>query len=141
MSGATGSFGLVSAPGDVPEEILIRLRAICRALPETYEEPAWIGLRWRIRQRTVAHVYTRDPEDGGEPRCVMTFRAPSEEIVALVQSGETFYRADWGENVVGMVFTEDVDWVEVAELITESYRLMAPKKLASLVDGPPPIAE
>ncbi|MEV0272068.1 MmcQ/YjbR family DNA-binding protein [Hamadaea sp. NPDC050747] len=127
----------MSAPGDVPEEILVRLRAICRQLPETYEEPAWIGVRWRIRQRTVAHVYIRDAED----HCVMTFRAPGEEIVALVQSGLTFYRADWGDNVVGMIFTAEVDWVEVAELLTESYRIMAPKRLAALVDGPPLLAD
>ena len=128
-----GRFGLVSAPGDVPEEILVRLRAVCRALPESYEEPAWIGVRWRIRQRTIAHAYTRDPE--GE--CVMTFRAAAEEMIALVQSGHPFSRADWGDNVLRMIFTDDVDWTEVAELLTESYRIMAPKRLAALVDRPP----
>ncbi len=52
----------MSAPGDVRPKILDRLRSICRGLPEAYEEPAWIGVRWRIRQRTVAHVYTAEPE-------------------------------------------------------------------------------
>ncbi|NUT19843.1 MAG: MmcQ/YjbR family DNA-binding protein [Hamadaea sp.] len=123
----------MSAPGDVPEEILVRLRAVCLALPEAYEEPAWIGVRWRIRQRTVAHAYIRDPGD----ECVMTFRAPGEEIIALVQSGHVFERADWGDNVVRMTFTDDVDWAEVAELLTESYLIQAPKRLAALVDRPP----
>jgi hypothetical protein len=46
----------------VPSEILDRLRPVCRGLPETYEQPAWIDLRWRIRTRTFAHVYTPDPQ-------------------------------------------------------------------------------
>jgi hypothetical protein len=36
-----------------------------------------------------------------------------------------------------MVFlSEDTDWAEVAELVTESYCFLAPKKLLALVDRP-----
>ncbi|MCW2798958.1 MAG: hypothetical protein JWQ70_430, partial [Aeromicrobium sp.] len=42
--------------GEVPPEILDRLRPICLGLPEAYEEPAWTGTRWRVRTRTFAHV-------------------------------------------------------------------------------------
>jgi hypothetical protein len=31
-------------------------------LAETSEEPAWAGLRWRIRIRTFAHVLIVDPD-------------------------------------------------------------------------------
>jgi hypothetical protein len=31
---------------------------------------------------------------------------------------------------------DDPDWSEVTELVTESFCLMAPKKLAALVDRP-----
>jgi hypothetical protein len=34
------------------------------------------------------------------------------------------------------VLDDDVDWDEVAELLTESYCLLAPKKLVALVDRP-----
>ena len=50
---------------DAPPEVVDRLRAICARLPESYEEPAWIGTRWRIRKRTFVHVYTVD--DGWPP--------------------------------------------------------------------------
>ena len=146
MSGGGGSVGLVSSPGDVPIEIIDRLRPICLGLPETYEEPAWIGTRWRIRKRTFAHVYIVDDPDHeayamaaetDEPLCVMTFRAPGDEIGGLVNSGHPFYKPDWGADVVGMVLDGDVDWTEVAELLTDSYRIMAPKTLAAQVDlGP-----
>ena len=45
---------------DVPPAVVGRLRVICGELPEAYEEPAWIGLRWRIRRRTFLHVYSTD---------------------------------------------------------------------------------
>ena len=28
------------------------------ALPDAYEEEAWTGTRWKVRQRTFAHVLT-----------------------------------------------------------------------------------
>jgi hypothetical protein len=136
----------VTEPGDVPPEILDRLRPICLGLPETYEEPAWVGTRWRIRQRTFAHVVTVDPErhlaharaaKTDEPLCVMTFRSPGDELDALVTSGPPFFKAGWGTDVMGMVLDDAVDWAEVAELLTESYCLLAPRKLATLVTHPP----
>jgi hypothetical protein len=36
-----------------------------------------------------------------------------------------------------MVLDGGIDWTEVAELLTESYRLLAPKRLAALVEWPP----
>lgn len=37
-------------------EIVAKLASTALALPETYEEDAWTGVRWRIRARTFAHV-------------------------------------------------------------------------------------
>jgi hypothetical protein len=146
LSQPAGSVPDMTDPGDVPPEILARLRPLCLALPDTYEEPAWVGIRWRVRKRTFAHVLTVDPDHQAayaraartdEPVCLMTFRSPGDEIAGLVSGGHPFFKADWGTDVVGMVFDGDVDWAEVAELITESYRILAPKKLAARVDGPP----
>jgi hypothetical protein len=33
---------------DVPARIVDHLRAICAELPESRQEPAWTGTRWRI---------------------------------------------------------------------------------------------
>ncbi|MEU4690875.1 MmcQ/YjbR family DNA-binding protein [Actinoplanes sp. NPDC023714] len=132
----------MSGPGDVPPEILLRLRPICLALPEVYEEPAWIGLRWRIRKRTVAHVYVPDPSRfpvyaahmvAGEPPAVLTFRVPLDDLDGLIASGPPFFRAPWGTNVAAAVLNDDTDWVEMAELLTDSYREMAPRFLAARV--------
>jgi hypothetical protein len=40
----------------VDSVLLAGLRPIALALPEAYEERAWVGTRWRVRGRTFAHV-------------------------------------------------------------------------------------
>jgi hypothetical protein len=137
----------MSGPGDVPPEILGRLRPICRGLPEAYEEAAWIGVRWRIRTRTFAHVYTPDPErypiyarqvTVGEAPVVMTFRVPTDDLLGLTAGGFPFVRAEWGRNVVIAFLGDHTDWAEIAELISDSYCEMAPKFLVARVAPPPP---
>jgi hypothetical protein len=133
----------MSSPGDVPPEILDRLRPIGRRLPEAYEEPAWIGVRWRIRNRTFAHVYQPEPERhpiyaqypaAGEHPTVMTFRVPADDLLGLTGSGFPFFRAGWGRNVAGALLGDHTDWIEIAELVTDSYCEMAPKFLVGLLN-------
>ncbi|MEU8511545.1 MmcQ/YjbR family DNA-binding protein [Kitasatospora sp. NPDC048722] len=133
--------------GDVPPEILNRLRPICRQLPDSYEEPAWIGVRWRIRTRTFAHVYAPNADripfyapyvTAGQELVVMTFRVPVDDLIGLTSGGFPFLRADWGHNVVAAVLGDHTDWTEISELITDSYCQLAPRFLAARVDLPPP---
>ncbi|MFC4946160.1 MmcQ/YjbR family DNA-binding protein [Pseudonocardia sp. GCM10023141] len=137
-------------PGDVPSAVLAALRAICLGLPEVHEERAWVGVRWMVRRRTFAHVL---PVEEGRPQAyaravgadgplvVITFRSPAAEIAALVESGPPFFWAGWGRDVIAMVLGDGpggdpVEWSEVAELLTESYCVLAPKKLVARVDRP-----
>ncbi|MGC4892936.1 MmcQ/YjbR family DNA-binding protein [Micromonospora sp. DT31] len=135
----------MTGPADVPPAYLDRLRPLCRALPETHEEPAWVGIRWRVRGRTFAHVYTVGPGHPaagaratatGEPVCVLTFRSPGDEIAGLLAAGPPFFPPGWGTDVVGLALDATTDWTEVAELLTESYCMLAPKKLVARVDRP-----
>jgi hypothetical protein len=134
---------------DVPKRVVARLRKVCLALPDAYEEEAWTGLRWMVRRKTFAHVLTVEPESDSAhtraalvtnrapgPTTLVTFRSEGEELDVLRRAGHPFFYAGWGRNVVGMVLDADTDWDEVAEILTESYCVMAPKKLAALVDRP-----
>ncbi len=128
---------------DAPPEIEDRLRGICLALPDAYQEQAWVGTRWRVRKRTFAHVLTVEREwppayaqaaGTAGPVCLVTFRSAGEEMAALLGSGHPYFRAGWGRDVVGMILDADqTDWDEVAELLTESYCVLAPKKLVGLL--------
>jgi len=136
----------VADSADVPEEILARVRSVCLALPEAHEEQAWVGTRWRVRAHTFAHVLTvesgRPPAyaraAGTEgPAVVLTFRGDPAELDALAGVGAPYFRVRWGREVGGLVIGPDTSWDEVAELLTDSYRVMAPAKLAAQVDHPP----
>lgn len=117
---------------EVPDAILLRLRAACAHLPEAYEEMPYSGVRWRIRGHTLAHVETRDRGHG--PVTVLTFHARGQELDALVAMGEPF-APGWGGGLVAMALRDDgtTDWDEVRELLTESYCHLAPKKLVRLL--------
>ena len=119
---------------DVRDDVVAALRSRCLGLPETVERPAWAGIQWRIRDRTFAHVLAVDFADG--PVTVITFRSAGPELQALRRAGPPFFRPAWGADAVGMVLDVDVDWTEVGELITESYCVVAPKKLAARIDRP-----
>ena len=135
----------VAEHADVPPEIITELRSVCLGLPEAYEGQAWVGIRWRIRKRTFAHVleidsgwppaYARAASTDG-PLTVMTFRSSGQELEALRRADRPFFGSAWRADEVGMVLEVGADWEEVAELLTESYCLLAPRALSGLVERP-----
>lgn len=130
---------------DAPSEIVERLRVACLALPDVYEEEAWVGTRWCVRKKNFAHVvpikdawppaYVRAVGSDAD-RCILTFRSTGEELAALSAHGPPFFKPPWWHDIVGMVIDDDTDWDEVVELVTESYCVLAPAKLAALVQRP-----
>lgn len=117
---------------DVPAALVRRLRTgVFDGLPECVEEDAWVGLRWRVRQATIAHVF--GGEDG---QFRVVFRAEPDEVMAFQHLGPPYFKAGWGDNVVGMVIDDATDWSELAELLTDSYCLQAPARLAGQVPRP-----
>jgi hypothetical protein len=130
---------------DIPPEIVARLRAVCLGLPEAYEEEAWVGTRWRVRGRTFAHVlvvdagwppaYARAAGTDG-PATLVMFRSSGPELDVLRGAGHPFFAPVWRDDEVGIAMEDAVDWDEVAELVTESYCLLAPNALSRQVYRP-----
>jgi hypothetical protein len=128
----------------VASTALHRVRSVCLGLPETYEEQAWVGTRWRIRTRTFAHLldleggwpkaYSRAAGTHG-PATVLTFRSAGAELGALRSMGGPFFAPPWREDEVGLVLDGRVDWDEVTELLVESFRVLAPAYLAQPLDA------
>lgn len=124
-------------------DIVARLGTTALALPDAYEEDAWTGVRWRVRTKTFAHVFVaqegyasayRDATGVTEPTTALTFRSEGEELEVLARSGHPFYKPPWSPTVVGMVLDDKTDWEDVAELVTESYLLCAPRMLRRRLD-------
>jgi hypothetical protein len=131
---------------DVPARVVARLQSICDELPESRQEAAWTGTRWRIGKQTLAHVvviadgwppaYARAAGTEG-PAVVLTFQSSGEELQALSNVGLPYFRPPWRPGIVAMFVDDDTDWKEVAELVTESYCLLAPQRLVARVARPP----
>jgi hypothetical protein len=120
---------------EVPEVMLRRIGAVLEALPECRRGTAWVGVHWRVTigsgWATVAHVF-----GGEDQRFRVVFRAEPDEVIALQHLGEPYFRAGWGRNVVGMLLDDDTDWEELGELLTDSYCVQAPRRLADQVPRP-----
>ena len=81
----------------------------------------------------MAHVF------GGEDQLFrITFRGEPDEVAAFEHLGDPYFRSGWGGNVIGLLLDDTSDWDELAELLTDSYCLQAPVRLADQVARPGP---
>jgi hypothetical protein len=70
----------------------------------------------------------------GQPVPLLVLRADPDEREALLSAGHPFFSPRGGRNRIGILLTDDTDWEEIREFVTESYRLLAPRKLTALLD-------
>ena len=108
-----------------------RLRAICLALPDTMEKEAWGDPTFRVGGKIFAM------EKRGDGRISLWCKAPPGSQMVLVGADpERFFAPPYvgHKGWVGVRLDRGPDWAEVAALVRRSYRLIAPKSLAALVD-------
>jgi YjbR len=130
----------VTAPVEIPEDIAERIRALCLALPEVTVrvDESLVAERstaysFDIRRRSFCLLVARE-DPAGEPVPLIVLRAGAQEREALLATGHPFFASRAGHDRIGVVLTGDTDWEEVRELVIESYRILAPKKLTALLD-------
>ncbi len=108
----------------VPDLWLAHVRDVMTSLPEVREERAWTGMRWTVRGANVAHLF------GGEDGLVrITFRTEMSEVPVFEHGGPDWFRVGGSGNVVGVVLAERTDVGELAELLTDSWVVQAPREL------------
>jgi predicted DNA-binding protein (MmcQ/YjbR family) len=107
-----------------------RLRAICLALPEAVEKETWGDPTFRVRDRIFAM------EKRGDGRVSVWCKStPDARDALLLAAPHLFFVPPYvgPKGWIGMRLDDDPDWGEVASLVRESYRLIAPRRLAKLV--------
>jgi predicted DNA-binding protein (MmcQ/YjbR family) len=107
-----------------------KIRRICLALPEAYEEETWGAATFRVRKKIF--VMAADHEG----RRTVTMKTPAEEQRALLSFGDPYFFPPYvgTKGWIGVdLASKLVNWVELADLMRESYCLIAPKKLAAQV--------
>jgi hypothetical protein len=130
----------VKAPVEVPEDIVERVGTLCLALPEVTVRVDHSLTRERstaqsfdIRRRSFCLLVAREgPRGTSVPLLVL--RADPGEREALLSIGRPFFAPRAGRDRIGVLITDDTDWEEIRELVIESYRVLAPKKLSALLD-------
>ena len=126
---------------ELPAEIVKQVSALCMALPEVTVriDDSIVTTRstahsFDIRRRSFCLLVAVESATG-KSKPLLVLRADSDEREALLSIGHPYFpprRAP--RDRLGVWLTHDTDWEVIRELVTESYRVIAPKKLSALLD-------
>jgi hypothetical protein len=127
-------------PVRIPTEILERVRTLCLALPEVTVRIDESRVRARstaysfdIRKRSFCLLVARETPAGRTLPLLVVHADPDERDV-LLSIGHPFFAPRAGRGRLGLTLGDHTDWGEIRELVLESYRILAPKKLAAQLD-------
>ena len=123
------------APPSGENERLTRIAAICEAFPEVERERMGVHSRFVVRKKTFAYFLNDHHGDGIVSLCVKVVPGENSELIAS-DLGRFYLPAYLGANGwVGLrLDVDEIDWDEVAAFAVNSYRLIAPKRLAAQLD-------
>jgi hypothetical protein len=111
------------------------LRKLCLALPETTERLSHGEPTWFVRDRKSFVMYANRHHDD---RLGFWCAAPQGVQAELVCSEpERFFRPPYvgHRGWLGVYLDVPVDWDEVAEIVQDAYRVVAPKRLVARLDA------
>jgi hypothetical protein len=120
----------------VPEKTpLDRVRELCLALPATSERLSHGQPSFFIREKKTFVMYLDNHH--GDGRLALWLAAPEGMQQALVEAAPEHYfcppyvgHRGW----LGVYLDVPVDWDEVADVITDAYRQIAPKRIVARLD-------
>ncbi len=117
---------------------LVRLTAIGLALPEATRECHGQHASFTVQKKKFAYYLDDHHGDGIVAVCFRT--EPGENEALLATDPSRFYKPAYigPRGWVGLrLDVGEIDWEEVADFVTDSYRMAAPKRLAARVTRPP----
>jgi hypothetical protein len=127
------AYGTIAGMSDDPLE---RLRRLCLALPETTERLSHGEPTWFVRDKKTFVTYADHHHDD---RLGFWCAAPPGAQEALVGSDpERFFRPPYvgHRGWLGVrLDVAEVDWGEIAEIVVDAYRVVAPKRLVAALDA------
>jgi hypothetical protein len=124
------------AKSSAEDRRLVRLTKICLTLPEVTRNCHGSHAAFLIRKKTFA--YFLDDHHGDGIVAVACKALPGDNAVLIAAQPDRFYMPAYIGSRGWVALRLDmgpVDWDEVAELVSGSYCLVAPKRLAALVEG------
>jgi hypothetical protein len=107
-------------------QVLARLRRLSLALPETHETPTWGHPNFRVRNKIFAAFH----EDSAGFPCIWVKADPA-EVFSRGEDPRFSRSRHGGGGWLGVRADLPLDWKLVRELVCESWRRTAPKRLAA----------
>jgi hypothetical protein len=120
-------------------EPLLRLRALCLALPETTERLSHGEPTWFIRDKKTFVTFSNHHHGG--PLAFWCAAPPGAQDVLVDAAPDRFFIPPYvgHRGWLGMRLDVPVDWDEVAMVVEDAYRAVAPRSLVAMLDaGRPP---
>jgi hypothetical protein len=117
------------------EDELERLRSICLAMPEATERLSHGEPTWFVRGKKTFVMYADHHHDD---RLAFWCAAPDGVQAEMVSAEpERFFVPPYVgvRGWLGVRLDISTDWDEIAEIVTEAYRHVAPRKLVALLDS------
>jgi hypothetical protein len=124
-------------PASKEDPRLTRITKICRNLPDATREMMGRHAAFYIRKKTFA--YYLDDHHGDGIVGITCKVLPGDNTVLIASNPAKYYMPAYvgPRGWVGLrLDTGEIDWEEVEELITHSYRLIAPKRLTDRLGQP-----
>jgi predicted DNA-binding protein (MmcQ/YjbR family) len=130
----------IAATGDEPlaaevtvvrmDDVLARLRKLCLDLPEAMEKVSHGEPVWFVRKRSFVMFADHHHDDRVAFWCAAPLGA-QEELV----DDERYFRPPYvgHRGWLGVYLDVPLDWDEVAEVVRDAYRVVAPKSLGCVV--------
>jgi hypothetical protein len=119
----------------MPDDTLEGMRQLCLALPETTERLSHGAPTWFVRDKKTFVTYMDDHH--GDGRLAIWCSAPPGVQSMLVEADPVRFfvppyvgHRGW----VGVRLDVAVDWDELAEMVEDAYRIVAPKRLIAQLD-------
>jgi hypothetical protein len=118
------------------DHALERVRAACLALPEAVERPSHGAPSFFVSGKKCFVMFMDHHHDDGR-LALWCAAPPGVQATMIDEDAERFFSPPYvgGRGWLGVRLDRDPDWDEVAGIVTEAYRCVAPKKLAALL-GP-----
>ncbi len=109
------------------------LRALCLALPETTERLSHGSPTWFVRDKKTFVTYAGHHH--GARLSFWCAAPPGVQGELLAEDPEHFFRPPYvgHRGWLGVYLDVEVDWTEIAEIVTDAYRRIAPKSLIALL--------
>jgi hypothetical protein len=120
-----------------PEQGLAPLRKLCLALPEAHEVTAWGEPTFRVRNKMFA-TYAKAGNHHGDGRPAVWCKAQADNQTLMVRAApDRFFVPPYvgPSGWIGVWLDRRPDWRELAGLLQDGYRLVAPRRLTALLDG------